>query len=61
MLYEVITVIGDDLAKLDEKTAALVVQSPNFFGCIEDLDDLADKAHSVGALLVVVVTRNNFV
>ncbi len=50
-------VIGDDLAKLDEKTAALVVQSPNFFGCIEDLDDLADKAHSVGALLVVVVTE----
>jgi len=46
-----------DLAALDEKTAALVVQSPNFFGCIEDLKALADQAHAVGALFVVVVTE----
>jgi glycine dehydrogenase subunit 1 len=46
-----------DLSSLDDKTAALVVQSPNFFGCIEDLRSLADKAHSVGALLIVVVTE----
>src|SRR3954468_11276005 len=26
-----------DLAQLDDQTAALVVQSPNFFGCVEDL------------------------
>ena len=45
------------LDALDDKTAALVVQSPNFFGCIEDLKPLADAAHSVGALLVVVVTE----
>lgn len=45
------------LEALDEKTAALVVQSPNFFGCIEDLRSLADAAHAVGALLVVVVTE----
>lgn len=44
-------------AKLDDKTAALVVQSPNFFGCIEDLQTLADAAHAVGALFVVVVTE----
>ena len=46
-----------DLSALDDKTAALVVQSPNFFGCVEDLSSLADAAHKVGALLVVVVTE----
>ena len=46
-----------DLSALDDKTAALVVQSPNFFGCVEDLRALADAAHAVGALLVVVVTE----
>ena len=50
-------VLADDLNKLDDKTAALVIQSPNFFGCVEDLQSLADKAHAVGALLVVVVTE----
>jgi len=46
-----------DLSALDDSTAALVVQSPNFFGCVEDLTALAEKAHAVGALLVVVVTE----
>jgi glycine dehydrogenase subunit 1 len=46
-----------ELDVLDDKTAALVVQSPNFFGCIEDLKSLADAAHAVGALFVVVVTE----
>jgi glycine dehydrogenase subunit 1 len=48
---------ADAIDLLDDKTAALVVQSPNFFGCIEDLAALAEKAHSVGALLVVAVTE----
>lgn len=42
---------------LDDKTAALVVQSPNFFGCIEDVTALAERAHAVGALMVVAVTE----
>lgn len=50
-------VLADDLSKLDKETAAIVIQSPNFFGCIEDLQAIADKAHEVGALLVVVVTE----
>ena len=47
----------NDLSALDDTTAALVVQSPNFFGCVEDLKSLSDAAHAVGALLVVVVTE----
>lgn len=50
-------ILSEDLNKLDDKTAALVVQSPNFFGCIEDLENLAERAHAVGALLIVVVTE----
>ena len=46
-----------DTSALDDKTAALVVQSPNLFGCIEDLKSLADAAHAVGALFIVVVTE----
>lgn len=45
----------DDLTGLlDEQTAIFIVQSPNFFGQLEDLDGLADKVHEAGALLCVV-------
>jgi glycine dehydrogenase subunit 1 len=47
----------NELDKLDDKTAAFVVQSPNFFGCIEELEKLAERAHAVGALFIVVVTE----
>jgi glycine dehydrogenase subunit 1 len=42
---------------VDDQTAALVVQSPNFFGCIEDVSRLANAAHAKGALVVVAVTE----
>lgn len=41
---------------IDGRTAAVVVQHPNFFGCLEDLDAIAKLAHDKGALLVVVNT-----
>jgi glycine dehydrogenase subunit 1 len=48
---------ANDLA-LDETIAAVIIQSPNFFGCIEDVRKFADAAHKVGALLVVVVSES---
>jgi glycine dehydrogenase subunit 1 len=41
--------------RVDEDTAALVVQSPNFLGGIEDLTGVAETVHAKGALLIVVV------
>lgn len=39
------------------ETAALVVQSPNFFGVLEDIEALAERAHAVGALMIVALTE----
>ncbi len=36
---------------IDDRTACVLVQYPNFFGAIEDLQGLADAAHEAGALL----------
>ena len=40
---------------LEEDTACLIVQQPNFFGYLEDMQTLSDIAHDAGALLVVSV------
>ena len=41
-------------ALLDQETAALVIQNPNFLGQCEAIDGLADAVHRAGALLIVV-------
>jgi glycine dehydrogenase subunit 1 len=38
---------------LDNSTACLIVQYPNFYGRIEDVETVAEKAHSVGAQMLV--------
>ncbi|HSC44409.1 MAG TPA: aminomethyl-transferring glycine dehydrogenase subunit GcvPA [Candidatus Acidoferrum sp.] len=42
---------------LKDDVACVVLQSPNFFGVLESLDEIADAAHSAGALLVVAVAE----
>lgn len=48
---------GSDLERLMDsitgETAAVIVQSPNFFGSVQDFSALAAKAHEQGALLIV--------
>ena len=50
-----------DLAALEAaittETACVLVQSPNFFGVIEDIPAIAELAHAKGALLVVSIAE----
>ncbi len=39
-------------AAVDDSTAAVVLQQPNFFGCIEDAQSVAKIAQQAGALLI---------
>ena len=57
-----VTVVGDDSldndfdalsSMIDDQTACLIVQNPDFLGHIRDLAGLADAAHAHKALLVV--------
>jgi glycine dehydrogenase subunit 1 len=57
------TIVGDEddaadinrlKTLLDQDTAALVIQNPNFFGQCEPINGLADAVHRAGALLIVV-------
>ncbi|HUX66723.1 MAG TPA: aminomethyl-transferring glycine dehydrogenase subunit GcvPA, partial [Terriglobales bacterium] len=43
-------------AAVSDSTAAVAIQSPNFFGNIEDWEAAAEIAHARGALLVAVIT-----
>jgi len=40
---------------VNRHTACVVIQQPNFFGCLEDLRAVAQAAHDVGALVIASV------
>ncbi len=44
-------------AAITSDTACVLVQSPNFFGTIEDVEAIGDLAHSKGAMLVVAISE----
>ncbi len=44
-------------ASVDNETAAVVVQSPNFYGIVEQVPRLAELAHAKGALLVTAIAE----
>src|SRR6478672_4647058 len=43
---------ADIAAAVDGETACVLLQHPNFFGCLEDVAAIAKIAHDAGALLV---------
>jgi len=50
-----ITDIMDLNAKVDDNTAGIILQSPNFFGCIENCKDMFELVHNNGGVTVLSV------
>ena len=48
-------IVEESHMTLGDEIACLIVQQPNFFGYLEDMQNLANIAHDAGALLVVSV------
>lgn len=47
---------ADEVAKaVDESTACVIAQHPNFFGCLENMEAIGEAAHAVGAQFVACV------
>ena len=51
---------GADLnlvSEIDEKTACVIAQNPDFYGNMENLKDMSERAHKVGALFITSVVE----
>jgi glycine dehydrogenase subunit 1 len=44
-------------AEVGDQAAAVLVQDPNYLGCVESLEPFAEAAHAAGALLISVTTE----
>lgn len=47
--------VSELAAAVNAETACVLVQHPNFFGCLEEVEQLAEVAHENGALFIVSV------
>jgi len=54
---EGITSFPEAERRLDRDVAALILQTPNFFGCLEEGGQFAERVHAEGALLIAVVVE----
>jgi len=52
-----VTDVAQARTAVTSDTAALIVQMPNFFGCLEPVHELAHAAHAVGALCIVCIAE----
>lgn len=43
--------------KIDDKTACVIAQNPDFYGNIESLEQLSEKTHKAGALFITCITE----
>ncbi len=49
--------IADLGSKLDDETGGVIFQSPNFFGVIEDVDQITEIAHNSGIITTQIITE----
>ncbi len=52
------TPVDELLSRVDEQTACLIIQSPNFLGQIEMVEGLADRVHAKGKGTLLAVVTN---
>lgn len=50
-----VSAFDDATRKLSDGSACLIISNPNFFGCLEDIENYSGLARSKGALLIVSV------
>ncbi|MFN9719006.1 MAG: aminomethyl-transferring glycine dehydrogenase subunit GcvPA [Planctomycetota bacterium] len=48
-----VTCLDDVRTAIDSETTAIVIQQPNFFGCLEDVAAITEVAHAAGALSIL--------
>lgn len=41
--------------QIDEETSAIILQNPNFFGCVDDFSDIVEYAHRKGVIVILSV------